>query len=756
MVIKMLIGEKPIQLLHVFVVLLLVCNKLALGLTSDAKIRCIEREKQALLKFKETLIDDYGVLSSWGSEELKKDCCKWRGVRCNNHTGHVTKLDLRASFLSLDGLYQPLSGKISPSLLELQHLTYLDLSGNSFEGNYYPIPHHLGNFSNLRYLALGGNYFLNGGNLEWLSHFPLLRHLDLDMIDLSQAINWVESISNLPLLKTLNLSQCKLPNVLRSTRVFNSSLSLAVLDLSFNSFSSSIYNWLFNLSSSLVHVDLQDNYLNGSVPDAFGNMVSLEYLNLAYNQFEGGLPKSFANLSHLQSLVLRLTNLTEELSEIFQKLYGSKKSLQFLDLEGNQLSGTLPDFTRFSSLRELYLGDNQLVGPLPKSFVQILPSFVSLKMSGNQITGMFPDLSAFPSLTRLDLSNNKLNGSVTKTIGQLSNLEYLDASLNSLEGVISEAHFSNLLSLNYLDLSFNPLVLNISSNWIHPFNLDIIRLRSCKLGPYFPKWLQNQNNFSELDISGAGISDVVPSWFWDLPPSLTYLTISYNQMNGLLPDLSLKISGHPTLDLSSNRFMGQIPRVPSNVTSLILSKNMFSGSISFLCAITGFELTYLDLSSNRLYGGLPDCWERFEELRVMNLANNNLSGKLPRSMGSLYRIRALQLRNNNFSGELPMSLKKCVDLRIIDLGGNKFTGKIQAWIGTHLTSLNVLSLKSNKFHGSIPQHICHLNNIQVLDFSQNDLSGKLPRCFNNFSALIQRSSLDSEDTIDFHCQWHFF
>ncbi|GFY94080.1 hypothetical protein Acr_09g0005260 [Actinidia rufa] len=431
--------------------------------------------------------------------------------------------------------------------------------------------------------------------------------------------------------------------------------------------------WLFNLSSSLVHVDLQGNYLNGSVPDAFGNMISLEHLNLAYNQFEGGIPKSFANLSHLQSLVLRLTNLTEELPEFFQKLYGSKKSFQILDLEGNQLSGTLPDFTRFSSLRELYLGDNQLVGPLPKSFVQILPlSFVSLKMSGNQITGMFPDLSAFPSLT-----------------------------------------------------------------W----------LRSCKLGPYFPKWLQNQNNFSELGISGAGISDVVPRWFWDLPPSLTYLNISYNQMNGLLPDLSLTISGHPTLDLSSNWFTGQIPRVPSNVTSLILSKNMFSGSISFLCALTGFELTYLDLSSNRLSGGLPDCWEHFEELRVMNLANNNLSGKLPRSMGSLYQIKALQLRNNNFSGEFPMSLKKCVDLRIIDLGGNKFTGKIQAWIGTHLTSLIVLSLKSNKFHGSIPQHICHLNDIQVLDFSHNDLSGKLPRCFNNFSALVQRSSL--EDTIDF-------
>ncbi|GMP68176.1 hypothetical protein CsSME_00027885 [Camellia sinensis var. sinensis] len=63
----------------------------------------------------------------------------------------------------------------------------------------------------------------------------------------------------------------------------------------------------------------------------------------------------------------------------------------------------------------------------------------------------------------------------------------------------------------------------------------------------------------------------------------------------------------------------------------------------------------------------------------------------------------------------------------------------------HLTSLIILSLRSNKFYGSIPQDICYLNQIQVLDLSQNDLSGKLPKCFNNFSALVQSNS--SEGTI---------
>ncbi|KAM1053091.1 hypothetical protein ACFX2C_000626 [Malus domestica] len=63
-------------------------------------IRCIEREGEALLAFKQGLADDDNLLSSWGREVHKQDCCKWAGIHCSNRTGRITQLNLRQSYLS--------------------------------------------------------------------------------------------------------------------------------------------------------------------------------------------------------------------------------------------------------------------------------------------------------------------------------------------------------------------------------------------------------------------------------------------------------------------------------------------------------------------------------------------------------------------------------------------------------------------------------------------------------------------------------
>lgn len=708
----------------VLLLLVLVINT-SLGFPLRSEVACRETEKQALLAFKQGIVDKQNQLSSWGGAEPQNpDCCTWKGVYCDNNTGHVIHLDL---------YNQSLYGKLSPKITELQHLKYLGLGRNNFSGSQLPelisslsnlihldasycylvgqIPFQFGNLTRLEYLDLQGNYFTRVENLNWLPHLSL-KYFFLSETNLSNAFSWLETVNKIPNIRDLTISNCSLPPpVFPTLSDFNSSRYLVSVDLSENSAvaSSIVLKWLcYNtrlVSLDLSHIPLIGSIplipLIGSIPDCFGNMSSLAHLDLDNNRLEAGIPQSFAKLCNLRSLSIGYNNLTGQFSEFLQILSNcSQNSLQSLFLSSNNIVGSLPDLTNFVSLVHLYVSSNRLSGEIPKS------------------------------------------------IGQMSKLESLLLGSNSFHGIISETHFSELSKLRALDLSKNAVVLDFHSDWVPPFQLRDILLGSCKMGPHFPKWLRTQKNYDWLDISDAGISDILPNWFWHLSNEVFYIDLSRNQIIGSFPDFILDFVYSLRLNLSQNQFEGAISSsILSQAVLVDLSYNNFTSLTPFSCTGTIRGLRYLDLSRNKISEEISGCWRDLENLVFLDLSENYFSGKIPTTMGYLSSLQTLKLNDNRFVGELPSSLKNCINIIHFNVGRNKLSGLVPEWLGASLPNLVILILRSNNFYGRIPPQICHLTKIHILDLSMNNISGSIPYCIDNLTALKQNLSGTSNLTV---------
>ncbi|GAY52194.1 hypothetical protein CUMW_140030 [Citrus unshiu] len=605
-----------------------------------------------------------------------------------------------------------LVGKVNPSLLDLKHLSYLDLSYNDFQGVQIPrficsmgnlrylnlsytqfvgmIPPQLGNLSNLQYLDLSWN-FLYVENLWWLPGLSFLKDLDLSYVNLSKASDWLRVTNTLPSLVKLRLSRCQLHH-LPPLAIANFS-TLTTLDLLYNQFDNSfVPNWVFGLIQ-LVFLDLRRNNFQGPIPEGLQNLTSLKHLLLDSNRFNSSIPnwlyrfnrleslgvsnnslqgrviRSMASLCNLRSVMLSCVKLSQEISEIFDIFSGCVSSgLKILVLHGSSVSGHLTY-----------------------------------------------KLGQFKNLYYLDLSNNSIVGPIPFSLGHLSTLQFIDLSYNELNGM--------------------------NDNWIPPFQLATLGLRHCHLGSRFPSWLYSQKHLNYLDLSYSGIIGTIPNIFWSSASQIYVLDLSFNQIHGQIPNLT-NAAQLEVLSLGSNSFSIALPLISSYLIELDFSNNSISGSIfHFICyranELNKWQILYL--SGNFLQGELPDCWMNYQNLMILDLSNNKFTGNLPISLGSLISLQPLHLRKNNLCGTIH-SLENCIALMTLDVGENELVENIPTWIRERFSRIVVLILRSNKFYNLLPKGLCDLAFLQIVDLADNNLSGEVPRCIHNLRAMVTMNS----------------
>ncbi|XWS44292.1 hypothetical protein CRYUN_Cryun15aG0032400 [Craigia yunnanensis] len=368
----------------------------------------------------------------------------------------------------------------------------------------------------------------------------------------------------------------------------------------------------FSSFPNLVHLNLNDHGLNGSIPPEIGALSKLKYLYLSWNYLTGKLPP-----------------------------LGNLRQLEELDFSHNEISGSIPlELGNLKNLVDLRLSWNNLTGSVP-SVVGLCTNLTHLEMRSNRFTNCIPpEIGALKKLMSLDLSNNKLVGLIPSTLGQLTNLTTLDLSSNMLVGSIPST-LIELTALRTLNLSNNLLVGSISF-----------------IGS-IGSWRINSDEFSVassryLDLSNNMLVGPIPSSF-GLLRGLEEVFLFSNQINGSIPSEIGNMLSLTTLHLHANLLEGGIPPEIGNLealNSLDLSENKLNGPIP--PQIGNCNLYKLSLGSNNLEGHIPYQIGYLVMLISFNLSHNFISGEIPSSLGNLSRLADWDLSYNELSGITPI------------------------------------------------------------------------------------------------------
>ncbi|CAN6477165.1 unnamed protein product [Victoria cruziana] len=639
----------------------------------------------ALLRFRSSLHDPTGILSSWSPADA--DACAWFGVSCNS-ARRVVSLNLtggggkpsgfpRACWAPLASLPVPdakLGGEVSRSVGNLTELRVLSLAFNELSGG---IPPEIGSLHQMEVLDLSYNR-LSGSIPHQISGCVGLNYVNLAGNQLNGTLPG--SLGYLPRLRGLFLE--------------------------FNRLSGSIPEELGRGCGSLERLHLAGNLLVGNIPTTLGNCRNLRSLLLFSNLLDGPIPTELGRISALETL----------------------------DVSRNTLSGPVPSELGNCLQLSIIVLSNVYDLPFFRSSVNSYPEDDD-KDEFNFFEGGIPtNVTSLPKLRILWAPRANLEGNVPYKYGNCSSLEMVNFAHNFFTGDIATA-FVQCEKLFFLDLSFNKLTGGLSDRFPLPCMATFNVSGNLLSGPV-PRFIDGG---CSSQLPGASAEDP-----FDFGSVYSFFFTCSARIGSLLPEIG---TGEDAIfhDFSWNNFSGDVPSIQLAIDRLqkhpvyafSVSGNRFSGQIPSclfeMCKdLRGFTA---NLSVNQLSGQLPDeigSW--CSSLRAFDLSDNAISGKIPSSFGNLSSLVSLDLSGNELTGSIPLELGHLKNLEYLLLARNNLTGKIPTDFA-QLPLLKVLALDSNGLSGEIPWRITKLKNLTVLLLDKNNLSGQIPSDFAEAASL---------------------
>ncbi|CAD5326972.1 putative non-specific serine/threonine protein kinase [Arabidopsis thaliana] len=272
-----------------------------------------------------------------------------------------------------------------------------------------------------------------------------------------------------------------------------------------------------------------------------------------------------------------------------------------------------------------------------------------------------PAIGKLSALTELSIVPGRIMGSLPHTISQSKNLRFLAISRNFISGEIP-ASLSELRGLKTLDLSYNQLTGSIPPSIGSLPELSNLILCHNHLNGSIPQFLSQ--SLTRIDLKRNNLTGIISPT--SLPPSLQYLSLAWNQLTGPVYRVLLRLNQLNYLDLSLNRFTGAIPGqiFTFPITNLQLQRNFFYGVIQPPNQVT---IPTVDLSYNRFSGELSPLLSNVQNLY---LNNNRFTGQVPVSFVDRLlasNIQTLYLQHNFLTGiqispaaDIPVSSSLCL------------------------------------------------------------------------------------------------